>query len=693
MACLAFAYSAAPTTLEAHGGATPAAQTATGVTRVDIARREPLANGMPFGNVGAYEKVVGTVALEADPADPHNAFIQDLDKAPRNQNGNVEYSADLYIIKPVDMSKGNGRVFYQVNNRGNKSILQTFANAPAGNDPGAPADTGDGWVLREGYTLVWVGWEADVLTGSDRMTIRLPVATDGGAEISGPLTVRFDVARQIPTTGAASLPLSGFASSDSYETVALDSSSATLTVRDYLDAPERAITPDRWAFATCKRNEQTGAIESVTPSLKDICLFDGFDPNQLYQLTYTARNPKPLALGFAATRDVLSFLRYGAAENGAVSSPLGDATIAHVYCWGNSQTGRYVRTFLYVGANEDVRGRRVCDGALVNLAGAQGLDLTSRFTNLDEASQWGGVGLYPRDLFPFSYGVTTDPITGRTDGLLKHPATDPLVVQLDTENEFYQSYASLVTHDATGAPLRLPDSVRYYFMSNAQHTSGTPSTKSICDQPTNPLNYNPFMRAALVSLDRWATDGIAAPPSQYPRADDGTALPAEAVQERYPAIPDVTFGPPNQLSVRNYGPTITPAGGVIATSPGVELPNTAYTVLVPKMDEDGLDVAGLRRPDDVQTPTATVNGWGVRGDGFRAGDLCGLNGRIIPFARTEAERRAVGDPRLSLQERYPTHAEYVQRVTAATLDLQQRGYVLEEDARQIIEAAMNRAVP
>jgi hypothetical protein len=415
-------------------------------------------------------------------------------------------------------------------------------------------------------------------------------------------------------------------------------------------------------------------------------LFGGFDPNQLYTLRYTAQNPKPLGLGFTVTRDILSFLRYESA------SPLGSG-VRQVYCWGNSQTGRYMRSFLYLGFNEDLQGRRVCDGVISHLAGAQGLDLNTRFSDIDNASQWGAIGLYPRDLFPFSYGVTTDPVSGRMDGILKHPSTDPLVMQIDTENEFFQSYASLVTHDGLGNPLQLPDSVRYYFLSNAQHTSGSPSTRSICAQPTNPLNYNAFMRAMLVALDQWASQGVAAPPSQYPRADDGTAVSFEEARSAYPSIPGVQFGTPNELSVRDYGPGVTAAGGVTTLSPGLEVPGQQYTVLVPRTNADGLDLAGLRKPDDVQTPIATLNGWGVRGSGFRAGALCGLNGQLVPFPRTEAERLASGDPRLSVAERYPSHADYVGRVAAAATELADARYLLPEDAQRLIDQADARQVP
>jgi len=660
-----------------------------GVTRIDITRREPFADGQSFGNTGAYEKLVGSVYLEADPADPHNAGITDLDKAPRNSRGLVEYSADLAILKPVDMSRGNHKIFYQVINRGNKGILNTFDDAPSSNDPSTVADAGNGYILQQGYTLVFLGWESDVLPGNGRMGITLPVATDSGQPITGLLTERYDVAHQIPMSGIASLPLSGSSSSESYPAASLDAASARLSVRDYSDSPDQVIPGDRWAFATCDMDPQTGQAVNIQPSSKDICVFDGFDPNQLYQLTYTARDPKPLALGFAVSRDVLAYLRNSTADN-----PLGGgANISQVYCWGPSQDGRYLRSFMYAGFNEDLQGRKVCDGVLVQLAGAQGLDLESRFTNVDNASQWGALGVYPRDLFPFSYGVTTDPVSGRTDGILKRPKSDPLVIQMDTENEFFQSYASLVTHDGLGHPLQLQDNVRYYFMSDAQHTSGSPSVKGICDQPTDPLNYNPFMRAMLSALDRWATSGTPPPPSQYPRADDDTAVSPQAWSDLYPRIPGVQLGTPNALSVHDYGTGVTPVGGVISNSPGLQVEGSNYVVLMPRPTPDGLDVAGLRRPDDVQTPLATVNGWGVRGVGFRPGELCGLNGQYIPFAATAADRQASGDPRLSIEERYPTHADYVSQVSQAAQEMQKSGYLLADDVARIIADANARQVP
>jgi hypothetical protein len=328
---------------------------------------------------------------------------------------------------------------------------------------------------------------------------------------------------------------------------------------------------------------------------------------------------------------------------------------------------------------------------LAQLAGAQGLALNVRFASPNTASQWGAVGLYPGDLFPFTYGMTTDPFTGRTDAILKRPSTDPYVIQLDGENEWYQSYASLVTHDAVGTSLKLPDNVRYYFVSSAQHTSGTPSTQSFCTEPTNPLNYNAFIRMALVSLDQWVSQGVPPPPSQYPRADNGTAQAPNVVRDEYPVVSGFTIGTPNALPMRDYGTTFNGTGGIVTNSPAIDAPDKKYTVLVPRVDADGNDLPGLRAPD-IQIRLGTYAGWNTRAPGYRAGDLCGLNGTFIPLAQTEAARKAAVDPRPSLEQRYASQADYVAKVAAATEDLESRGYLLDADARTIKAAAVARTI-
>lgn len=663
------------------------------VKRVDITRREPLANGIVFGSVGAYEKLVGTATIELDLADPRNAAITDKDRVPQATPGKIEYTTDIYIMRPVDPAKGNGKLLFEVNNRGNKRIWTYVNDSPSStvalNEPTTAQDVGNGFLMRQGYTMAWAGWEGDVRPVENRLTIQIPTATNNGQEIQGRVAVQFDMATGV----SKQLSNPQF---EPYEAASFDTSTAALTVRDQIDGPETPIPSNKWAFATCDQGSTSNTVTNVTPSPRHVCLFAGFDPNKLYQLTYTAKNPKPMALGYAVTRDIVSFLRNGSQGSGEATNPLG-SSVKNVICMGISSSGMYVRDWMYLGFNEDTAGRKVCDGMMVHIGGAHRLHLATRFAQPDSYSRqdlW--AGLYPTATFPFSYGESVDPITGRRDAILKRPATDPLVIQTDTSLEYWQFHASLVTHDASGQPLPIPDNVRIYMMSGMQHLAvpGAAPSRGTCEQLSNPMTPGIFLRALLTSMDQWVTNGVPPPASQYPRADNGTLVPSDQASTGFPSIPGVRYsGKFNRLNLRDYGPQFTSQGGVMTNVPPVVVPGKEYRVLVPKVDSDGNDVAGLRRPDDLGAPLGTYTGWNHRREGFRPADLCGLTGSYIPFARTRAEREASGDPRPSIQERYPTKAQYVNRVAQATAELASKRLLLDEDVQRIQEAANQRTVP
>jgi hypothetical protein len=604
----------------------------------------------------------------------------------------VEYATDFLILKPVDMSKGNRKIFYTINNRGNTGALGAFNGAlGVGNNPTTAAHAGNGFLQRQGYAIVDAGWQGDVLPGNFRLTAQYPTVTDVGAEITGTIAVQFDVSRHIPVTGAVSLPLNQ-ANFDSYETVSLDTSSASLTVRDLVQSPETPIPSDRWAFATCQRNPTTGVVENIVPSSKHICYFEGFDPNKLYQLVYTAKNPRPMALGYAVTRDVGSFLRNQTSDDFGNPNPLalGAAStgITHMYAYGSSSTGMYVRDFLYLGFNEDEDNRKVFDAMWTNIPGGLRLHQNTRFTMPDIYSRqdlW--AGLWPMATFPFSYGVTTDPITGRTDGILKRPQTDPIVIHTDSSEEFWQFHGALVTTDGRGHDIPLPDNVRVYFMSSEQHGPAAVPTQGLCQQLDNPLPRGSINRAVLVALDEWVTKGIRPPDSRYARVDDGTLVPFDQASTGFPSIPGVTYaGLANTLPLRFYGPSFSSTGGVIDVMPPITLAGSGYTILVPKVDQDGNDLAGVRVPQ-LEVPTATYTGWNLRAAGFREGDLCGLDGMYLPFAETKVERLATGDPRLSLEERYRNHGGYVSRIIEAARKQRAERLLLQEDFARIVKGA------
>lgn len=662
------------------------------ITRIEITSRVVFAGGMSFGATGPYEKLRGRFYGEVAPTDPLNAVILDLDKAPRNGRGMVEYVSDFLIIKPVNMGKGNGKIFYGINNRGNTGAISGFNDATTGgNDPTTAQDAGNGFLMRQGYAIVDAGWEGDILAGDSRLTARYPTVTGGGAEMTGTIFVQFDVSRHIPPSGAVSLPLNR-ANFDSYEPVSLDTSTARLTARDLVQSPETLIPSNRWAFAACTRNPATGAAEHVVASRKDICYFDGFNPNKLYQLTYTARNPRPMALGYAATRDVGSFLRFQVADDLGAPNPLaigGPSTgISQMYGYGSSSTGMYVRDFLYLGFNENETHRKVFDAMWTNIPGALRLHQNTRFSMPDIYSRqdlWNG--LWPMATFPFSYGKTADPVTGRTDGILKRPATDPIVFHTDSSEEYWQFHAALVTTDGRGNDIPLPDNVRLYLMSSGQHGPAAVPVKDICQQLTNPLRRGSINRALLVALDAWVTKGILPPESRYPRVDNGTLGPPDQASTGFPAIPGVSYsGLVHSLPLRSYGSSFSSTGGVIDIMPPATVAGAQYKILVPKVDKDGNDIAGIRVPE-LDVPLATYTGWNLRAAGFRQGELCALNGMYIPFARTRAERLAKGDPRESLEERYKKHDIYVKGIEKAARTQVKQRLLLEEDADRILAAA------
>jgi len=689
------------------------------VTRIQITSRVPFAGGMSFGDTGSYEKLRGKIWGEVDPRDPLNAVIFDLDKAPRNSNGRVEYTTEFLILKPVDMRKGNGKIFYGINNRGNTGALGSLNDATTGgNDPTTAQDAGNGFLMRQGYAVVDAGWEGDVLQGNFRLAAQFPTVTENGATITGSITVQYDISRHIPVTGTVSLPLNRD-TFDSYETVSLDTSTARLTSRALIDSPKSLIPGSRWAFATCDRNSTTGAVQNVVPNSKSICYFDGFDPNRLYELTYVAKNPRPMGLGYAVTRDVGSFLRFDPADRTGNVNPLArnaaSTGITHMYALGVSSTGMYVRDFIYLGFNEDEAHRKVFDVIWTQIPGGLRLHQNTRFTMPDIYSRqdlW--AGLWPMADFPFTYPVIRDPVTGRVDGILKRPASDPKVIHTDSGEEYWQFHGALVTTDGCGRDIALPENVRVYFMSSEQHGPALVPSKGICQQLNNPLPRGSINRAVLVALDLWAANGIRPPNSRYARVSDGTLVPFDQVSTGFPSIPGVTYaGTVNSLPLRFYGHRFGPAGGIIDVMPPLALQGErrgcrnedrdeeeshsgrgreddqralGYTILVPKVDADGNDRPGVRIPQ-LQVSTATYTGWNTRAPGFRQGDLCGLNGMYLPFAKTRAERLSTGDPRLSLAERYSSHTDYVSRIASAAQRQRAERFLLQEDYDRIVEQA------
>ena len=636
------------------------------VVRFEVLKTEsPTFEGREFGAVGPYEKIVARAYLEVDPDNEHNSGIVDLALAPRNAAGRVEFVSEVVILKPVDLAKGNGRIFYEVVNRGRRISPGLMNDAPGSNDPTSAADAGNGYLMREGYTIVWSGWQADVPPGEGRMRLEAPVVEG----VTGTNRDEF-IFENAYDPVVAHL---------SYPAAELDPAKATLTVRQNEKDPRASPSDLSFEYLLVHR----AGVRAVSPSQILIHRPAGFDAGAIYEFVYPARDPVVMGLAFASTRDVVSFLRRDTAENPL--APGGVPAIRYAYALGISQSGRFLRDSLYQGFNEDEKGRIVFDGIIPHVAGSRKMFTNFRWAQPGRYSRQHETHLTPGDQFPFTYGVLTDPLTGKRDGILARcleAGNCPKVMHIDTGTEFWQARSSLVVTDTTGADIELPPGVRAYLISSAPHgraLGAVPTETATCEQLSNPIHGGGPMRALLHALDRWVSEGVDPPDSRFPSRAGGTLVAPDPASAEFPAMPQVSYeGVVNGVRVTDYT-VVPPKEG------------DAYPVFVPRVDTDGNDVAGIRVPM-LEGPQGTSLGWNLRRKGFAEGELCGLTGSFIPFARTRAERLARGDPRLSIEERYPTREAYVAKVEQAVRRLVKERLLLEEDAKRTLDKARESKV-
>jgi len=632
------------------------------VVRLRIERREVVLNGRAFGAAGPYEKLVGKVDFALDPGLPRNDMIVDLKLGPRNARGEVEASADFYMLKPVDPSRGNGRVFYEVGNRGGKSLLATFQKAAASTDPSTEAEFGDGALMRQGFTLLWMGWQWDVPERPGVMRMEMPIATENGRRITGLVRGNFILNERAATASVADR------NHKAYPVLDRNSADNVMTVRDEPTAKGEMVPRSKWRFV----DDETVAIDG------------GFAPGRIYDVVYRSADPRIVGFGLSGTRDLISFLKHDASDQNPTPG------VRFALGWGVSQSGRFLRHFLYQGFNEDEEGRRVFDGVFDQVGGAGRGSFNHRFGQASrDALQYFNI-LFPVDLFPFTDGPETDPEGGGVDSLLaraERTGTAPKVFHLLTNSEYFNRAGSLVHTDPTGtADAELPANTRVYMIASAPHGPGPFPPKSnvgggmVGRAALNPLNYSPVTRALFRALDRWVVDGTTPPPSAYPRLGDGTLTSPE--RAGWPAVPGYQLPQqPLRAFHLNFGADWS-KGIVSVEPPEVGRP---FVVRVPAVDADGNVRSGIRLPD-IAVPLATHAGWNYRDKSIGAPDrLAGEIGSYIPFARTKADRERAGDPRPSIEERYRNRDEYLGKVAAAALDLVERGYVLQEDVLDLVK--------
>ena len=659
---------------------------------LDIAARTLFADGHEFGKVGAYERLKGRARFAVDPSDPAQAGIVDIDHAPVDAEGRVAFTADILILKPLDMARGNRRLFFDYGNRANMRALQFFCDAPFTNDPTTLEDAGNGFLFRRGDTVVWCAWQGDVLPGGGRFLLDVPVATMNGQPLIGTVRTEFVVEQ----AGIDTLPLSGFASTRSHPPVSRETNDASLTRRRYPGDPREPVPAGAWAFARIETGpglDGQGIEQGLIPSDTTIHMPGGFEPQVLYELIYEARDPLVLGLGYVAVRDFISFLKYEDADAAGRANPLcedGGRGVEKAYCWGRSQTGRLIRETIYQGFNADGAGRRVFDGALSHVAGAGRMILNHRFAcGTDPAGQEFETHDKAADRFPFAYAECTDHVSGRRDAILRHPETDPLVIHTQTATEYWQRRGSLVHTDTRGNDLEPPGNVRVYLWSSTQHFADpalVPPVKGSMAHLVNRAQTSMLFRAMLDALDAWATDGIAPPDSRIPRRADGTLVSADGWRAGFPAIPGVRLPKgPAPLTPLYYGDRI--ADGVIDKHPPVPLAADPYEVRVPAPDTDGNDVGGVAAPM-IAVPLGTFTGWNIRGpEAAGPGAMFWFNGSYLPFPDTPSGRAQAGDPRPSVLERYGSRGAFVDAVDMACRNLVSHRLMLEEDVDRVLARA------
>jgi hypothetical protein len=644
--------------------------------------------GVSFGSVGPYQFVTGVANGAVDPRDPRNAVIQDIDLAPLDSKGLVEYSTVFQILMPVDESKGNHIMLSEIVNRGNE-LDPSFFNI--GVTTSAPA--GDGFLENQGLTLVWAGWQADLVAPASNpglITMSAPIAHyHSGKTITGVVRSEWTVSTPTGAPGTQNILAESSSNTPGYASVTTNNAGLTLTERVHQNDPKVPIPNSQWAFADCTSTPFPGV-----PNPQKVCLQNGFDTNHIYELIYTAQNPIVMGLGLAALRDVSAFFHNAATDDNGTANPLA-GQINHTLLNGISQSGRLLRTYLQLGFNEDENGNQVFEGMQPHIGSVRNY-MNVRFSQPGRlAGTQHTEKQYPGPDSPLTYEPIFDPFTGEAAGLLdrcRETRTCPKIVHTMSDIEYWEASGRGDTTDPLGTrDLQLPINVRIYQFSSNQHggfspVAPLPTSTGICEQLPDANTYTYNIRALLVALEEWVANGTPPPASRYSKLDSGSLVRVRRVA--FPSIPGVT-GPAGIFNTRfSYyrGPQYDTIdlSGIIAVEPPI--PFAEYPSLAPQVDADGNDIDGLRS-HILQAPLGTYAGWNVRAAGFSQGDACDLTGSYIPFAVTKAQRLASGDPRFSLQERYGNTAGYVNAVNAAVNSLVSQRLMLASDAAGAISNA------
>ena len=640
------------------------------LVRLEITKRKPFADGQTFGAVGAYEQIDGLAHFTADPSHTDNTVIADISLAPRNDGGLVEFSADVRIIKPVDNDHGNGRLLLDVLNRGKELALKNINSSPDG-PPDADPHPGNGFLMRQGYSLVWCGWQHDVPDAPGLFRCNVPNAYNSdGSPVAGKIVISFQPLAHVDTQFLSDRD------HRPYPTNHLESWESVLTVQDHEDAAETVIPREKWAFARLVDGRRV-------PDPAHVTLEGGFEAGKVYRVVYETSHAPVIGLGLLATRDIVAWLRHGKTDAARIANPLAGA-LGRAYAYGRSQSGRFLRQMLHLGLNRDEDGRVVFEGMLPNVAGGKMGEFNVRFGQPSSLSNRSVNNLPPfLDLEPGGeHGILAE-VTRR--------GVAPKVIYTNTSSEYWGGHGALthVTADCKEDAV-LPGNVRSWLFCGTQHgpanlpiSDTNPDTGARGTQALNYVDYRPLMRAALVHLDNWVTHNEPPPANGYPKYADNTIIEAGKLADQFTTLPGVEFPQHHKVMRRlDFGPH-----RAVPTVVPPEVGET-YPSLVSAVDADGNEVGGIRLPA-IAVPLATYMGWNVRhtdigGHGQVLSPGGTVVGGAIPFAVSRAERIASGDPRPSIEERYASRDEYLARVREYADTLVQQGYLLEEDVDVVV---------
>ena len=617
----------------------------------DVTLRRPLAGGQSFGDVGAYEELKGRLRYAIDPTHAANRGVTDIALAPLGPSGRVEFSADLSLLVPMDRSRASGRALIDVVNRGNTVSVPNFNHATRptfgpGSDPNPPIDAGDGFLMQRGYVVASCGWQFDLPDVPGLIRLYGVEAREHGQPVRGRVYVQLQAPEDVSDFLLSDRAHQAYAAAD------LEERDAVLAVRDMPDGEPEIIPRAKWKFAKVVDGR-------VTPDPRHVWLDGGFRKGRLYHVAYTASGAQVVGLGIVALRDCAAWLKSGEAP----------AQARWVYAYGRSQTGRLLRTLIHYGLNADERGGEALDGVIANVAGGMRGEFNQRFGQNSKDRPWTMCHLEPFQVEP--------------RGRLKTMYTN-------TSAEYHRGDASLIHTDPDGArDIEHGPSVRVYHFAGTEHGTGVWPPTDSQPAPADPhgwvdrsqhlrgvVNYGRLLRACLINLDRWVTEGIAPPPSRHPRVADGTAVPPESLAKTFDGIPRARYPRRHARPQRLDFGADADLRRITLAPPRVGAP---YGTRVAAVDRDGNEVGGIVLPE-LSVPLATHTGWNLRhSDVGGVEQLLVFAGATLPFAKTRRERESAGDPRPAIEERYASRDEYLARVRAAAQALAKDRYMLDED--------------